>query len=345
MARPEVGVLSLSDIQTDPRTGRPFDTARRIHEIISYGKLADELGLDFFGLGEHHSLDFAVSSPAVVLSAIAQATRSIRLSSATSVLSTLDPVRLYQDFATLDLISAGRAEITVGRSAYIEPFALFGEDHRRNNEIFVEKLDLLLRLRASERVSWSGTFRSPLHDAQIAPRSFAPELPLWIAVGGTPSSAARAGALGLPMSLALIFGHSEQSRRIVELYRYSGEQAGHPSEQLKLATVSHLYVGKTSQGAREEFYPYYKEYLRPKTPGGRGFLVDHASFNDISGPEGALMVGSPQEIVDKLSARHELLRIDRLIGQIDLGGLPESMTKRSLELFAAEVTPMIRTKT
>lgn len=340
--RTEVGVLSLSDIQTDPTTGRPFETARRIREIIGYGVLADELGLDFFGLGEHHSLDFAVSSPAVVLAAIAQATRSIRLGSSTSVLSVLDPVRVYQDYATLDLISAGRAEVTVGRSAFLEPFGLFGVDLNRNDEIFAENLELLLRLRADDRVTWRGAFRAPLRDAQIAPRAFVDELPVWVAVGGTPSSAVRTGTLGLPMAMAMIFGSPEQARRTVDLYRAAGQRAGQPAERLRIGTVSHLYVAPTSQGARAELYPHYREYLRPKVPGGRGLVVDPATFEYVGGPDGALMVGSPAEVAEKLAARRELLGIDRVIGQIDLGGLPEASVRRSLELFATEVAPVLR---
>ncbi|HEY0240059.1 MAG TPA: LLM class flavin-dependent oxidoreductase, partial [Friedmanniella sp.] len=222
----ELGIVSLSDRQLDPHTGQLVDTRARLSEIVGYAELADTLGLDVFGLGEHHSADFAVSSPAVVLAAAAARTRTIRLTSAVTVLSVLDPVRVYQDYASLDLVSGGRAGLIVGRSAFTEPFGLFGVDLDDYDAIFTEKLGLLLRLRAEATVrSWSGRFRAPLHDAEIIPRAV--DLPVWVGVGGSPGSAERAGRLGLPMTLGLIGGSIEHARRTVDAYRSAGEAAGH----------------------------------------------------------------------------------------------------------------------
>jgi len=341
----ELGILSLSDLQRDPATGQRVSAAARTREIISYGILADGLGLDVFALGEHHSLDFAVSSPAVTLAAVAQATGKIRLASAVTVLSTADPVRVHQDFASLDLVSGGRAEIIAGRSAFVEPFGLFGVDLSRYDEIFAEKLDLLLALRDSERVTWSGRFRPPLADAEIAPRPVQPRLPVWLGVGGSPGSAVRAGRLGLPMVAGLIGGTFASARRTADIYRQAGEAAGHPAERLRLGLTSHFFVGKTSQGSREVFYPYYREYLRPKTPGGRGWVVSPEDFAQVASPAGALMIGSPQEVIDKIMAERTLLRTDRFLGQADLGGLPPDLVSQSVELFAREVAPAIRQET
>jgi alkanesulfonate monooxygenase SsuD/methylene tetrahydromethanopterin reductase-like flavin-dependent oxidoreductase (luciferase family) len=341
----EFGIVSLSDLQHDPATGRLHDAATRTREIISYGVLADRLGLDVFALGEHHSLDFAVASPAVTLAAVAQATENIRLTSAVSVLSTLDPVRLHQDFASLDLVSGGRAEIIAGRSAFLEAFELFGVDTGDYDAIFAEKLDLLLALRDSERVTWSGRFRTALEDTQVPPRPVQAKLPVWLGVGGTPASAARAGRLGLPMVLALIGGDIRRAQPVVDHYRQTAFRAGHRPGDLRLGLSSHFFVGETSQGARDELYPYYRAYLRPKSPGGRGWLIGPDDYRQVAGPTGALMVGSPQEVIDKILLEHELLGVDRYFGQVDLGGLPPHLVTRSIELFATEVAPVVRKET
>jgi alkanesulfonate monooxygenase SsuD/methylene tetrahydromethanopterin reductase-like flavin-dependent oxidoreductase (luciferase family) len=338
----ELGILSLSDLQTDPETGRPRDPGARTREIIAYGIAADQAGLDVFALGEHHSPDFAVANPALPLAAIAQATTRIRLTSAVSVLSTLDPVRLHQDFASLDLISAGRAEIIAGRSAFLEAFTLFGIDPADYDAVFAEKLDLLLAIRANEHVTWNGRYRPALDTLPVPPRPQQPQIPLWLGVGGTPASAERAGRLALPMVLGLIGGDIRRARPLVEHYRDTGEEAGHARGLLRLGVTSHFYVGKTSQDARRDLYPYYREYLRPKTPGGRGWLVAPDQFQAVAGPFGALMTGSPQEVIDKILTEHELLGIDRFMGQIDFGGMPPAMVNRSIELLATEVAPAIR---
>jgi alkanesulfonate monooxygenase SsuD/methylene tetrahydromethanopterin reductase-like flavin-dependent oxidoreductase (luciferase family) len=341
----EIGVLSLSDLQTDPATGKLRDAAARTREIVSYAVAADQAGLDVFALGEHHSPEFAVANPAIPLAAIAQATENIRLTSAVSVLSTLDPVRLHQDFASLDHISEGRAEIIVGRSAFLEAFTLFGVDPADYDEVFAEKLDLLLNIRDNERVSWTGRHRPALDRLPVPPRPQQEKLPLWLGVGGTPASAERAGRLGLPMVLGLIGGDLRAVGPLVERYRAVGRAAGHAPDALRLGLTSHFYVGKTAQDARKDLYPYYREYLRPKTPGGRGWLVGPDQFQAVAGPFGALMAGGAQEVVDKILTERELLGIDRFIGQIDFGGMPSHMVNNSIELFATEVAPAIREET
>jgi alkanesulfonate monooxygenase SsuD/methylene tetrahydromethanopterin reductase-like flavin-dependent oxidoreductase (luciferase family) len=345
-ARPlELGILSLSDLQAEPATGRLRDAGTRTRQIVSYGIAADQAGLDVFALGEHHSAEFAVSSPAVVLAAVAQATTTIRLTSAVSVLPALDPVRLHQDFATLDLISQGRAEIIAGRSAFIEAFELFGVDPGEYDQVFAEKLGLLLAIREHQPVTWHGTGRPPLDGLAVPPRPQQGRLPLWLGVGGTPASAQRAGLLGLPMVLGLIGGDIRQARPLAEIFRHAGLAAGHPAEALRLGLTSHFFAADTSQAARDTLYPYYREYLRPKTPGGRGWLVSPDQFAAVAGPAGALMAGSPQEIIDKILAEREILGIDRFIGQVDLGGLPPGLVNHSIELLATQVAPVIRKET
>ncbi|MGW5063476.1 LLM class flavin-dependent oxidoreductase [Streptomyces sp. NPDC004096] len=338
----ELGILSLSDLQTDPTTGHLHDAARRTREIVSYAIAADQAGLDIFGLGEHHSPDFSVANPAIPLAAIAQATEHIRLTSAVSVLSTLDPVRLHQDFASLDHLSNGRTEIIAGRSAFLEAFTLFGVDPAHYDDIFAEKLDLLLAIRDNQRVTWSGRHRPALDDLPVPPRPQQQTLPLWLGVGGTLSSAERAARLGLPMVLGLIGGDIRRVRALTEHYRAVGQATGHAPQTLRLGVTSHFYVGRTSQGAREDLYPYYREYLRPKTPDGRGWLISPDQFGSVSGPLGALMTGSPQEVIDKILTERELLGIDRFMGQVDFGGMPAGMVHNSIELLATEVAPALR---
>jgi alkanesulfonate monooxygenase SsuD/methylene tetrahydromethanopterin reductase-like flavin-dependent oxidoreductase (luciferase family) len=339
----ELGIVSLSDIQTDPRTGQPIPAGRRLAEIIGYAELADTLGLDVFGLGEHHGAEFAVSSPAVVLAAIAVRTAAIRLTSAVTVLSALDPVRVYEDFATLDLISDGRAEMIVGRSAFVEPFDLFGIDTADYDAIFAEKLDLLLQLRRQSRLSWHGRFRPPITNAVVGPRAQQNPLPVQVGVGGTPASAQRAGRLGLPMVLGLIGGSIAQARRSVDIYRDAGERAGH-AERLSVGISTHFYAGASPTAARDVF-PYYKEYLRPKTQGGRGFHIDRPSFEAGTAAGNALMIGSTDEIIVKLVQAHEVLGVDRVFGQIDWGGIPRGMVEDSLSRYASEIAPVVRAAT
>lgn len=333
----ELGVFSLSDISSD----NTDTAASRIDDIISYGVLAERHGLDVFGVGEHHTRAFAVSSPAVIHAAVAQATSRITLTTTSTILPVLDPVRLYQDFATLDLISHGRAEIGAGRSAFTEPFALFGENMAEYDELFAEKLDLLLSLRDKGTVTWSGKHRPALQGAEVNPQH-AGDLPIWVAVGGTPASAMRAGRLGLPMVLGLIGGTIDHAKRLIDLYRSAGADAGHPEEKLKVGITSHFYVGETQEQALEDFYPYYHRYLSPETNGGRGFYVDHAQMAQLAARRGALMIGGPREVAEKILDLRSELGVDRFLGQVDLGGMPAQMVRDSIQRFGDTVAPAIR---
>jgi probable LLM family oxidoreductase len=339
----EVGLFTFGEVTADPATGRPIDPAVRLREFIELAKLADEAGLDVFGVGEHHRPDFAIASPAVVLAAIAQATRRIRLTSTVTVLSTADPVKVFEDFTAVDLISGGRAEITAGRGAYTESFPLFGHDLADYDELFSEKLDLLLRLNRNERVTWQGRHRPPLANAGVYPRPVQPELPVWVAVGGTPASVERAGLHGLPLYFAVL-GQPERFAPLADLYRRTGA-AGHDPASMRVGVTSHFYVERTSQGARDTFFPYYSRYIGHNMPGARGQLLPRSLFEAWAGPRGALFAGSPQEIIDKLLWEHELLGHDRFLAQVGLGGLSFADTARSIELLATEVLPVIRRET
>lgn len=332
----ELGVFSLADIYP----GDGDTAASRTDDITSYGIAAERAGLDVFGIGEHHSRRFAVSSPAVNLAAIAQATSRIRLTTTATVLSVLDPVRVYQDFATLDLISHGRAEVYAGRSAFAEPFALFGENIHDLDSLFAEKLDLLLQLRDQETVTWQGVHRPPLHDAAPNPQARR-DLPIWVAVGGTPSSAHRAGQLGLPMALGFIGGTLDHAKRLVQLYRAAGHAAGHTDETLEVGITSHFYVGETAESAMEESFPYYQRYLSPETNGGRGWHIDRSSAEMLAGRRGALMVGGPREIAEKVLDLHAELGVTRFLGQVDLGGLPRHLVHDSIRRFGEIVAPAV----
>lgn len=330
----ELGVYSLAE-----RTGGASAGAR-VRDIVDYGVRADEAGLDVFGVGEHHTPRFAVASPAVVLSAVAARTSTIVLTSAVSVLSVLDPVRLYQDFAQLDLVAAGRAEITVGRSAYAEPFDIFGVPLDEYDAVFEEKLELLLALRRPDASSWSGRYRPPLAHTGIPPR-LGRELPLRLGVGGTPQSAGRAGRVGLPMTLAVLGGDPAALRPVVRTYRDTADLHGHDPSLLGVGTASHLFVGRTSQEARDTFYPHYRAYMGE----GRGIDLDRTTFDAMASPRGALVVGSAAEVTDKILRQHELLGLDRFLGQVDIGGLRREDVLASLDRFASDVAPVVRRAT
>jgi alkanesulfonate monooxygenase SsuD/methylene tetrahydromethanopterin reductase-like flavin-dependent oxidoreductase (luciferase family) len=336
----ELGILTLGDLQRDPRTGRQHRAVDRTADALHYAELADQLGLDVFAVGEHHSAEYATSSPAVLLAAAAARTTRIRLTSAVTVLGVHDPVRVYQDFATVDLVSRGRAEITVGRSAFTEPFALFGSDLAEYDQLFAEKLDLLLRIRDDQSVTWAGRYRPALTEATVIPRAVQDPLPIWVGVGGSPASAERAGRLGLPMTLGYIGGSLQHLRPLADAYCAAGERAGHP-DKLRLGLSTHLFVGADPRAARA-VYPYFHEYLRPKTPGGRGFTVSQAAFEVATSRHGATMVGSAEELTTKLLDAKHALGLDRLYGQVDWGGLPLGMVEESIARFANEIAPAVR---
>ena len=342
----ELGLFSLSDLITDPNTGVGMTALDRISETIEAAVLADQVGLDVFGLGEHHRLDFAVSSPAVVLAAIAQATSHIRLTSAVTVLGAADPVRVFQEFATLDLVSNGRSEIIVGRGAFSEPFPLFGFDMNAYDELFEEKLDLLQKLNRTERITWSGSFRSPLRNAEISPRPLQRELPIWIGVGGTPQSAVRAGKLGLPMALAVLGGPIAAIKPMIELYRQAGARAGHDDKKLRVSINSHAYVGDEPRNARDFHRPFYEQYFSQASPRGKQRIrISPSDFVAMTGPSSALMVGSAQEMIDKIMQEYELFHHDRYLAQFDMGKLPFRDLAKAIERFGTQVAPVIREET
>ncbi|WP_138419375.1 LLM class flavin-dependent oxidoreductase [Aquibacillus sediminis] len=342
----EIGVYTLADIGPDPLTGKTLTAKERVKEIIQAAKLADEAGLDIFGVGEHHRLDYAASSPAVILAAIAQATKQIRLTSTTSVLSTLDPVRLFEDFATLDLLSDGRAEILAGRGAFIESFPLFGYRTDDYDALFEEHLELLLKLTQKETVTWSGKYRPSLKNADIAPRPVQEELPIWLGVGGSPESASRAGRFGVGMALAILGGNPKRFKPLVDYYHQAGIDAGHAPEQLKVGVTGHAYIAETTQQAKDEFYPYYANYWwYVNRQRGMGRRMSRTEFDQVTAPDTALLVGSPQQVTEKILEQHELFGHQRFLAQLDIGAQPFDKVAKSMELLATEVAPVLRRET
>jgi probable LLM family oxidoreductase len=337
----DIGIYTFGDLPTGV-TG-PAAARQRLQDILAAARLADEAGLDVFGVGEHHRSDYAVSAHAVVLGAIASVTRRIRLSSAVTILSSDDPVRVFESFATLDLLSGGRAELMAGRGAFIESFPLFGLDLRDYDSLFDEKLALLLQLNRDERITWQGHHRPALRDAEVAPRPLHGQLPIWIGAGGTPQSAVRAGQLGLPLNLANIGGEPARFKPFIDLYRQSGQQAGHAPQALRVAVSAHLHVQRDAQQARDQFYPHYQSYLRHNLPQrDRGWFMPRSEYERLASPQGCLFVGSPQQIIDKILYEHELFGHQRFLAQIDIGGLPFAQVAQAIELLATEVRPAVQ---
>lgn len=339
----EFGIYTLGDLSADPVSGQRPSAGERMKGIVAAAKLADEAGIDVFGVGEHHRLDFVLSSPPVVLAAIAQATKKIRLTSATTVLGTSDPVRVFEDFSTLDLLSDGRAEIIAGRGAYMESFPLFGYQLDDYKDLFDEKINLLLELNESKRITWNGRYRTDLQNAEIAPRPLQPRLPVWVGVGGTPQSAELAGNLGAGMALAILGGDPAKFKPLVDAYRAAGIRAGHKLEALKVAITSHGYIAHSSQQARDEYYPYYANYASQFMGGNaKGERLAREQFEQLASPVNALAVGSPEQLAEKILAQHELFGHNRFMAQFDIGGIPFSKVAASIELLAAKVAPIVR---
>jgi probable LLM family oxidoreductase len=313
-----------------------------MRDLLEEGELADQLGLDVFAIGEHHRPDFLVSAPAVVLGALAVRTEKIRLASAVTVLSSDDPVRVFQQFAEVDLLSGGRAEIMAGRGSFTESFPLFGYDLDDYDELYAEKLELLLKIRESERVTWSGRLRAPLGDAGVWPRPVQNPLPVWVAVGGTPESVVRAGTLGLPMTLAIIGGQPERFAPLVELYREALVGAGHDPSVGKLAINTHAFVGATEAEANSAFAASYLAMMnrigreRGWPPAGRD------QYDALRSPRGALAVGAPEQVAEKILFERELFGNDRYVGQMSVGAVAHRDVMRSIELFGTEVAPIVR---
>lgn len=342
----EIGIYTLADIGPNPLTNETISAKERLDEIIEAAKLADEAGLDIFGVGEHHRLDYAASSPAVILATIAQVTNRIRLTSTTSVLSTLDPVRLFEDFATVDLLSNGRAEIMAGRGAFIESFPLFGYRTDDYDELFEEHLQRLMELINNEKVTWKGKFRSSFTNAEIAPRPIQEKLPVWIGVGGSAESAIRAGRFGVGMAVAILSGEPKRFQPLVEHYLQAGMNAGHEREKLQIGITGHGFIRKTTEQAKDEFYPYYAnywEYVNRKR--GIGVKMSRNEFDNMVTPHSALLVGSPEQVVEKVLAQYELFGNKRLLVQLDIGGQPFKEVAKSIELLATEIAPIVKRET
>jgi len=336
----ELGLYTFAELYPDPATGESGSPAQRLANLIEEIELAEQVGLDVFGLGEHHRPDFVVSAPGVVLGAAAVRTERIRLTTAVTILSSDDPVRVFEELATVDLLSGGRAEIMAGRGSFIESFPLFGYDLADYDDLFAEKLELLLALREAAPVTWSGRHRAPLDGVTVYPRPVQDPLPVWVAVGGNPESAVRAGTLGLPMALAIIGGMPERFRPFAQLHREAGRRAGH--EGLALSINSHGYVADTSQQALDESFPYAAGMMN-RIGRERGWPpLQRPDYDAAATLRGANFVGSPQQVVEKILFQHELFGHDRFLVQFSLGSLPHAKLMRSIELFGTEVAPAVR---
>lgn len=324
-------------------TGTLLNGADALEQLLTRIEYADQVGLDVFGIGEHHRREYLDSATAVILAAAAARTKRIRLTSAVTVLSAADPVRVFQQFATLDLISRGRAELVVGRASSVEAFPLFGYDLDDYDALFAEKLELLLQVRANEHVRWAGKFRPALTGQGVYPRPQQDQLPIWIGVGGTPQSFARAGALGLPLMVAIIGGETHRFRPLIDLYREAGQRAGHAPEKLQVGLHSLGYVAETTRQAHDEFFPGYARTFSARARERGGFPITRPQFDAQAGPTGALLVGSPEEVAAKIQRHAEALGgISRVTFQQDVAALPHEKIMRSIELIGTRVAPVLR---
>jgi len=338
----EVGIDSFAAASVDDN-GAPVSSSTSLRDLIEEIEHADLVGLDVFGIGEHHRREFLDSATAVILAAASTRTKNIHLSSAVTVLSAADPVRVFQEFATLDLLSQGRAEMIVGRGSFTEAFPLFGLQLADYGSLFTEKLNLLLQIRDEEFVTWSGRFRAPLTGQGIYPRPENHKLPIWLGVGGTPQSFARAGQLGLPLMVAIIGGEPRRFRRLVDLYRESGIQAGFTEDQLKVGVHALGYVAETTEQAADEFFPGYAKAFSDIGKERGWPPITRAGFEALLGPEGALLVGNPEEVAEKILHHSAALGgIDRITFQSSVSGLPHTKLMNSIELIGDRVAPIVR---
>ncbi|WP_420627957.1 LLM class flavin-dependent oxidoreductase [Candidatus Leptofilum sp.] len=343
MTKPfEIGLYSFAELTPDPQTGELITPAQRLDKLIETIELADQVGLDVFGLGEHHRPDFVSSAPAVILAAAAARTKRIRLSSAVSVLSSDDPVRVFQRFTTLDLLSNGRAEIMAGRGSFIESFPLFGYDLRDYHTLFAEKLELLLEIRENVEVHWSGKHRAPLTGQGVYPRPVQNPLPIWVAVGGTPQSVVRTATLGLPLALAIIGGLPEQFVPMVDLYNRAVAQAGHSRTELSLSINSHGFIADDAQEAHDTAYPPFAQVMN-KIGRERGWPpMNRQQFDASCTLRGANFVGNPDEIIEKILFQHEMFNHNRFLLQMSVGTLPHNKMMHAIELLGTKVAPVVR---
>ncbi len=338
----EIGIYSFAELTPDPATGKILSPVERMSNLMETIELADQVGLDVFALGEHHRPDFISSAPVTILAAAAARTKNIRLSTAVTVLSSDDPVRVFQNFSTLDLISKGRAEIMAGRGSFIESFPLFGYDLNDYNELFSEKLELLLKLRESEIVTWSGKHRPAMFEQGIYPRPYQKKLPVWIAVGGTPESVIRAGMLGLPLAIAIIGGMPEQFAPLVALYRESAERAGHDPSQLDVSINSHGFIADDSTQAADDYFPSFQQMMN-KIGRERGWSgITRQQFEGSRTLRGSDFVGNPDEVIEKILFQHKIFKHQRFLIQLGIGSIPHDKMMRAVELLGTKVAPVVR---
>ncbi|WP_042460500.1 LLM class flavin-dependent oxidoreductase [Neobacillus dielmonensis] len=334
----EFGLYTLGDHLPNPLTGESITAQQRLNEIIELAKLAEQAGIDFISVGESHQDYFATQAHTVVLSAIAQATEKIKIASSSTIISTSDPVRVYEDFATIDLISNGRAEIIAGRASRVGLFDLLGYNLRNYEELFEEKFDLLLMINEQEVVNWSGEFRAPLRNARVLPRPLNGSLPIWRAVGGTPASAIKAGFAGVPMFLAHLGGPATVFKRSIDAYREAARERGFDPSELPVATAGFFYAAETTQQAQREYYPFINEGM--KLTNGRGYPKQ--AFALGADPRDIMNIGSPQQIIEKILYQHELFGHQRYIAQMDFGGVPFEKLVKNIEIIGTEILPAIR---
>lgn len=338
----ELGIGMFGDLAFDAQTRKPESAGKKLNEILEEIKLADEVGLDVFGLGEHHRPDYAISSPEIVLAAAASITKNIKLTSTVTVLSSAEPVKVYQDFSTIDLISNGRAEIGVGRGSFIESFPLFGYDLKDYDKLFEEKLDLLLNINNNEIVNWKGSLRAPVINQTVYPRAANNgKLPIWIAVGGTPQSVVRAAKLGLPLMVAIIGGMPIQFQQLMDFYKQEWVRYGHDPKQLQLGIHSHTFVSDDVAVADGYYFNYASQMNRIGKERGWG-PYSKEQYNGGRSKDGALFIGDPNEVADKILYMHELFGITRFIAHMDVGAPTHAQMMKSVELFGTKVAPIVR---
>lgn len=340
MALMELGIYTFVDNTSNPETGEKLSAEIRLQNLMEEIKLSDELGLDVFAIGEHHREEYVASSPTTILAAAASITKQIRLSSAVTVLGSEDPVRVFQQFSTLDLLSNGRAEIMVGRGSFIESFPLFGFDLRNYEELFDENLDLLLKLRENEQITWQGKHRASINNRGVYPQPLQKELPIWRAVGGTPKSAYDAGALGLPLAIAIIGGYPAHFKQMADIHKQGANDHNQPEQ--KLSINSHGFLADTFEEAVDIAFPAFKQTM-DKLGQERGWPpMSKPQFDASTSLQGANFIGSPQQIIDKIMYQYEIFNHDRFLLQMSVGSVPHDKMMRSIELFATEVAPVIR---
>ncbi|WP_367866343.1 LLM class flavin-dependent oxidoreductase [Pedobacter sp. WC2423] len=338
----ELGISMFGDLRVDPITNKFQPARQRLGEIIEEIKLMDELGLDYFGIGEHHRPDFSVSSPEILLAAAAVVTKNIKLGSAVSVLSSADPVKLYQNFAMVDLLSNGRAELMAGRGSFIESFPLFGNNLNDYNELFTEKLDLLLKINKEETITWKGKFRPELVNQQVLPRAVDNNLPIWIAVGGTPESVIRAGKLGLPLMIAIIGGSPSQFKPLFNLYREEYQKAGHDMAKFQVGIHAHAFFGENADEVAANYYPLYAAQM-DRIGKSRGWPpYTKYQFDYGRQKEGALFVGDAEAAIDKILYAQEMFGLTRFAAHMDVGAPAHNDMMKSIEIFGTKIAPKVR---